>query len=455
MNFIDICAGIGGFRSGLERAGHKCIGWVEIDKYARKSYEEMYDTTGEWTAEDITKIEPEEIPESDIWCFGFPCQDISVAGKQRGLSGERSGIFYNIIGLLKSKDTKDKPEWLLVENVKNLLSIEGGAAFTEVLSEISETGYDTEWVLLNSKDFGVPQNRERVFIIGHLRERGRRKILSLSGTDRQTDSKTQTQQQTCKGAKESERQVDRFNHMIGNRKYQNSHVYGTNGVSRACDTNQEIYYAVPEIKTVIEGKHQSYNVQSIDGISRTVMSRDYKDPQKIAVPEEKNKINTLFRGPHQSDVIYGIDGVSRTLTSSEGGGIGNGVRTGLYAIPETIDDPKVKLVIPGAQATSVYDSEGVSVTLKAEGGGWGAKTGLYTVTGDIPEQTDKFGIFEYEGERYNIRRLTPRECFRLQGFTDEQFEKAEKVNSNSQLYKQAGNAVTVNVAEYLGNLINE
>lgn len=86
----------------------------------------MYDTTGEWTAEDITKIEPEEIPESDIWCFGFPCQDISVAGKQRGLSGERSGIFYNIIGLLKSKDTKDKPEWLLVENVKNLLSIEGG-----------------------------------------------------------------------------------------------------------------------------------------------------------------------------------------------------------------------------------------------------------------------------------------------------------------------------------------
>ena len=126
MNFIDICAGIGGFRSGLERAGHKCIGWVEIDKYARKSYEEMYDTTGEWTAEDITKIEPEEILESDIWCFGFPCQDISVAGKQRGLSGERSGIFYNIIGLLKSKDTKDKPEWLLVENVKNLLSIKGG-----------------------------------------------------------------------------------------------------------------------------------------------------------------------------------------------------------------------------------------------------------------------------------------------------------------------------------------
>ena len=142
MTFLDLCSGIGGFRLGLETAGHKCIGYCEYDKFARASYEAMYDTEGEWKAHDVTKLKPEDVPYADIWCFGFPCQDISVAGKQRGLVGKRSGIYYNIIDLLKGKEESAKPAYLLVENVKNLLSINAGFDFASVLSEMDEAGYD-------------------------------------------------------------------------------------------------------------------------------------------------------------------------------------------------------------------------------------------------------------------------------------------------------------------------
>lgn len=181
LTFLDLCSGIGGFRLGLESAGHKCVGYCEYDKFARASYEAMYDTEGEWKADDVTKLKPSDVPRADIWCFGFPCQDISVAGKQRGLVGKRSGIYFNIIDLLKGKEESDKPTYLFVENVKNLLSINAGFDFATVLSEMGEAGYDCRWQVLNSKDYGVPQNRERVFIIANLRSRGRREILSLRG----------------------------------------------------------------------------------------------------------------------------------------------------------------------------------------------------------------------------------------------------------------------------------
>ena len=186
LTFIDICSGIGGFRLGLESAGHKCIGFCEYDKFARASYEAMYDTEGEWTAYDVTKLRSEDIPYADIWCFGFPCQDISVAGKQRGLDGKRSGIYYSIISLIKGKAESDRPTYLLVENVKNLLSINSGFDFASVLAEMDEAGYDCRWQVLNSKNFGVPQNRERVFIIANLRSRGRREILPLTGENKAT-----------------------------------------------------------------------------------------------------------------------------------------------------------------------------------------------------------------------------------------------------------------------------
>lgn len=158
MKFIDFFAGIGGFHSGLEKAGMKCIGWCEFDKFAQKSYRAMYDTTNLWFGEDVIKVKGSELPKADLWTFGFPCQDVSIAGKKKGLKeGTRSGLFYEMMRLL-DECKENKPGWIMCENVKNLLSIDGGQGFLEVICEMAERGYTVEWKVYNSKDYGVPQN---------------------------------------------------------------------------------------------------------------------------------------------------------------------------------------------------------------------------------------------------------------------------------------------------------
>ena len=205
MKFIDWFAGIGGFRRGMELAGHECVGFCEFDKYAVMSYTSMHLLTdeqreyllsmdlkkrqkeilkeeyrnGEWYANDIRRVYAGDIPRADCWCFGFPCQDISISGKQDGFRGSRSSLFFRVMYLVGQLKEEEKPEWLFIENVKNLLSVNRGWDFARLLTELDKGGYDAEWEVLNSKDFGVPQNRERCFIIGHLRSRGRRKVFPL------------------------------------------------------------------------------------------------------------------------------------------------------------------------------------------------------------------------------------------------------------------------------------
>jgi DNA (cytosine-5)-methyltransferase 1 len=205
MKFIDWFAGIGGFRRGLELAGHECVGFCEFDKFANASYRSMHTITdeqrehlatldlkkrqkeilkeeylnGEWFAEDVRTVNSADVPRADVWCFGFPCQDISICGKQGGIKQNRSGLFYRIIYLLEQTPEEKRPVFLLIENVKNLLSVNRGWDFARLLSEVDGVGYDAEWKVLNSKDFGVPQNRERVYIVGRFRKRCSSKILCL------------------------------------------------------------------------------------------------------------------------------------------------------------------------------------------------------------------------------------------------------------------------------------
>lgn len=180
MNFLDLFAGIGGFRLGMERAGHKCVGYCEIDKFARLSYQEIHDTKGEIDFNDITEVTNEEFRKLkgtvDVICGGFPCQAFSIAGKQLGFEDARGTLFYEIARAAK----EIKPRYLFLENVRNLLSHDKGKTFTTMLTILDELGYDVEWQVLNSKDFGVPQNRERVFIIGHLRGERRRKVFPIT-----------------------------------------------------------------------------------------------------------------------------------------------------------------------------------------------------------------------------------------------------------------------------------
>lgn len=292
MKFLDLFAGIGGFRMGLESLGHECVGFCEIDKFARKSYKAIHDTEGEIELHDITEVSNEEIRNIghvDVICGGFPCQAFSIAGNRRGFEDTRGTLFFEIARFASIL----KPKYLFLENVKGLLSHAKGRTFRTILTTLDEFGYDAEWQLLNSKDFGVPQNRERVFIIGHLRETGGRPVFP---------------------------------------------IFGENGT-----VNQA-------------------NVKQIGNISNS----------------------TSFGGNPQTGRVYDIEGISPTLNTMQGGG----------------REPKIFI----------------------------------------------------DGK---IRKLTPRECWRLQGFPDWAFDKAQEVNSNSQLYKQAGNSVTVNVIKAIAERLEK
>ena len=166
MKFIDWFAGIGGFRRGMELAGHECVGFCEFDKYAVMSYTSMHLITdeqreylasldlrqrqkeilkeeyrhGEWYAADIRRVYAGDIPDADCWCFGFPCQDISIAGKHLGFTGNRSSLFFRVMYLLGQLEEEKKPEWLFIENVKNLLSVNGGWDFARLLIEMDQGG---------------------------------------------------------------------------------------------------------------------------------------------------------------------------------------------------------------------------------------------------------------------------------------------------------------------------
>lgn len=189
MRFIDMFAGIGGFHLGMEQAGHTCVGWIEWDKFARKSYQAIHDTKGEFNGKDIQQVRGEELPDADVWCFGFPCQDVSVAGKQAGIrKGTRSGLFFEVIRLLEER-TKNKqalPSYLFAENVKNLLSIDGGWGFARVQDSLDKVGYDIEWSVIDSAEV-VPQHRERIFIVGHLRGQRTRKVFPIVQGDREVN----------------------------------------------------------------------------------------------------------------------------------------------------------------------------------------------------------------------------------------------------------------------------
>ena len=172
-------AGIGGFRSGLTRAGgFQCIGHCEIDKYANASYQAIYEPGKEERYyPDATKLDPADLPDFDLICGGFPCQAFSQAGRRRGFADARGTLFFEIARLAQAK----RPAYLLLENVPGLLSHDKGRTFSVILSALDDLGYHVEWTVLNSKCFGVPQSRRRVFLIGYLDPRCAGKILPVFG----------------------------------------------------------------------------------------------------------------------------------------------------------------------------------------------------------------------------------------------------------------------------------
>ena len=446
LTFLDLCSGIGGFRLGLEAAGHKCIGYCEFDKFARASYEAMYDTEGEWFADDVTKLRSEDVPYADIWCFGFPCQDISIAGKQRGLSGKRSGIYYNIIDLVKGKEESDKPTYLLAENVKNLLSVNAGFDFAAVLSEMDEAGYDTRWQVLNSKDFGVPQNRERVFLIANLRSRGRREILSVTGENGGALKEVIGGMQGYRvydpegiavtlGANGGGMGAKTGLYCVGNvnpsGRGMNGSVYDSHGLAPSVTTNKgegtKIF-----IDQTMGNPHITEDARCLisrytAGVTkRRACNSGVLEAHAVLTPDRLKKRQNGRRIKGDGEPMFTLTGQDRhgvylckKQDVDSGIPIRNGTKTG-YVLAHPGDG--IALAYPKSSTRRGRVGKSCSQTLDT-----GCQMGTLLKCG-------------------RIRRLTPRECFRLQGFPDVLFEKAAAVNSDAQLYRQAGNAVTATVA---------
>ena len=380
IKYFSMFTGVGGFEVGLERSrnnrrllqcetsedlqdgksyieerqtGFTCIGMSEIDKHSSQVLARRFPNIKNWG--DCTKIRPEDLPDFDMLCGGFPCQAFSIAGKRRGFEDIRGTMFFEVERILKIK----RPKIILLENVKGLLNHAKGETYSVILQTLDELGYEVQWMVLNSKFFGVPQNRERVFIIGNLRRERRSEILPF-GCDVSETSIKNKEQGILLSAKTGARRVKQSN--------------------------------------------------CLDTMYHKGLGSKQERPAVVEIKQLNNPI-------HSNNRVYGEKGINLSLKGNR--------------------QPKIRAVLTPERSEKRQNGR----RFKEDG------EPSFTLTGqDIHEVTDGF----------KIRRLTPVECCRLQGFPDNWNEygiddKGEKVKmSDTQRYKQMGNAVTTNVIAAIG-----
>ena len=368
IRYLDLFSGIGGFREGLTQAGgFTCAGHCEIDQHADRSYRALFDTEGEWFCDDIRKADPEELPDVELLCGGFPCQAFSIAGNRGGFADPRGTLFFEIARLTEAK----RPAYLLLENVPGLLNHDGGRTFAAILHALDGLGYFVEWQVLNSKDFGVPQSRKRVYLIGYLDKRCRGKIFPF------TETAGTPLIQIRPGA-------------------QGERVYSPEGVSCTLTAQPGGF----------GGKTGLYEV----GLP---IKENTKKGYKTAYPGDS--INLAYSTTNTRRGRVGRK-IAHTLTADR--------NQGVLCFVDMNENPKFT-----ENARCLKTGQTISHHHKGEASG------------------------AWDGKR--IRRLTPRECLRLQGWKDERIDKVIPLQSDAQLYKQAGNGVTVNVIEAIGRRLTK
>lgn len=360
-------AGIGGFREGLTRAGgFTCVGHSEIDKYAEQSYRALFDVEGEWYCADARKADPNTMPAFDLLCGGFPCQAFSLAGKRNGFGDPRGTLFFELARLAEARH----PRYLLFENVPGLLSHNKGRTFAAILDTLDRLGYHVEWQVLNSKDFGVPQSRRRVYIVGYLDPRCRGKVFPFT----QATSSALVQ---VHGGRRGER------------------VYSPEGLSCTLSAASGGF----GVRTGL------YNV----GLPIKVATK-----KGYQMAYEGDSIDISYAGMNTRRGRVG-HGIAHTLTASS--------TQGTLCFIDMNEQPDMTAV---ARCVTARQNGGIR-----------------------SHKREASGVFD----NGRIRRLVPRECLRLQGWRDDQIDKLAAIQSDAQLYKQAGNGVTVTVVEAIGRRI--
>jgi len=409
IRVFEAFSGVGSQRMALRNLGidHEVVAIAEIDKFAIKSYEAIHGETN--NLGDISQIETADIPDHDLFTYSFPCQDISVAGKGLGLDeggDTRSGLLWECQKVIAVKE----PKYLMLENVKNLVGKKHKHNFDKWLEWLEEQGYTNYWKVLNAKDYGVPQNRERVFVVSVLGEHEPYKFPEP--VELELRLKDVLEDEVDEKYYLSEERVDQLT------------------------LNWDKVLANKDLQAVGNTSATGYNKSNVyheNGISPTITARDYKGPNQVL---QVGQYDTNTRTNSNGFRTYSPSRIGASLTTMGGGG-----REPHVMLDQDNQQPSMLIKNNTKQGyIEATDGDGIDLAFPSSNTRRGRVQKDKSQTLDT---SDSKGVVE----NLRIRKLTPLECWRLMGFSDEDFHKAEEVNSNSQLYKQAGNSIVVDVLE--------
>lgn len=400
IKYLSLFSGVGSPEMALRNLGieFELVGFSEVDKYAIKSYCAIHGVDESLNLGDITKIDIDALPDDiDLITHGSPCQDFSFAGKRQGGdegSGTRSSLMWNTVEIIRKK----KPKCVIWENVKGAISKKHIHNFEKYLQSMSNEGYKNYYKVLNAKHYGVPQNRERIFVISILGEHN--PYIFPEG------------QETRKSIR------DILEDHVDEKFYLSDEIQRR---FKFIDNNKNIIGTTkPDFRSI----GQRDNVYNIDGTIGSLTATDYKQPKQIA---EINKIGEIEGINFDQDRrVYATNGLSPTLSTGSG-------HAPKLLIPQNTKKGYIELELPGMCDLSYMSS----IT----------RRGRVQEGGKVsPAVTTAAHNICYV-DQYRIRKITPLEAWRLMGFSDSDYNKAAEVCSNTQLYKQAGNSIVVNVME--------
>lgn len=447
---------------------YQLIGYCEIDKYAANAYSQIHGVSENYNLVDVTKVNTVLMDDVDLITYGFPCQDISAAGKQRGFEDKdgnrtRSGLFFEALRIIE----ETRPLYAIAENVKALTSKKFEKEFKTVLDSLDAAGYNNYWAVLNAKDYGIPQNRERVFIVSI------RKDIDKGGFKFPEKMPLNIRVKDI-----LENSVDEKYYINTDKAKELIKKFVEKNQINEIDQNPKIQWCGSY------NGHQSGNVVYERGICNCIDVAGHVEPQKIMIKKDSVKqIGNIvttgnFKNP-QRGRIYDSEGISPCLNTMQGGGLEpkfiepvicasrgrnpdnpsdrtagipteqrlepntDGVSNTLTTVQKdnyVVEPIKIiqPIVIGSTQEHAAVKNDGICTCLTEAMGAGGGQIPMITDN----QQNDCCG--------YRIRKLTPLECFRLMGFSDEEFNRIKGV-SNTQLYKMAGNSIVVNVLEGIFN----
>lgn len=464
IKLLSLFSGIGAFESALHRGGYEynLVNYCEIDKYASSSYSQIHNVSEDLNLWDVTKVDIAKLPKDlDLITFGFPCTDISIAGQKKGFFDEngnptRSGLFYNALKIIRDL----QPKYAIAENVKNLTGKKFKEEFKSVLDGLSDAGYNNYWQVLNAKDYGIPQNRERVFIVsirkdidnGNFRfpPKQQLKCVAKDFLESVVDDKYYLDNDRVRNP--IKQITEKFN--IKDRELCDATIFEpevksvVNCITARYDAgiqNQKsigVSVIEPMIKTegnLYENKAKRGRVYSADGLAPCITSTDYKYPSIFVEPKIK-RLGNLYdenAGGARAGNVYAPDGLAPTLQTAQGGNRQPLIFTNKPAVwskNKQVDMNSYinEIISKNIETPVAIDEQNVKV--RTDG-----LVGTIMTDGSSPKKNNRICCIDWR-----IRKLTPRECFRLMGFTDEEFDRIHNI-SNTQLYKQAGNSIVVNV----------